>query len=325
MRTLGRVLGALVAVALVAVLAVVAVDAWRASSVRPDGCGALLLDPPRGDQVDDAGVVSQAWSALVDRDSDAIGDIGGSRPVLNRSCVAYAGRLTANGPSTVVFLETTVTGYTVLLRVAEVRLDGSRALRAAVGYPVLIGNELKAGLVLPLSGYYLAPDDVSAVQVIGSAGGGGTPARRVADGVFDLGAVPDRSLAPAEQVPDTPATLLLERSAADAADLVVLPVAQRQGSAPVRTPLTLTVDDRRRADPAIRPAVLAVLPSFYADPRLPALLDQAPGYPSLTVRTAPLPGGNGVTVAAGGAQPPPGLPVFRYFVPFAGPIVAATS
>ena len=245
--------------------------------------------------------------------------------MLDRTCVAYAGRLEAGGPSTVVFLETTVTGYTVLLRVAEVRLDGGQAQRAAVGYPVLIGNELQAGLVPPLTGYYLAPADVSAVQVIGSAGGAGTPARRVADGVFDLGAVPDRSLAPAEQVPDTPATLVLERSDKAEADLVVLPVANREGDLPVRAPLALTVDDKRRAEAAIRPAVLAVLPSFYADPRLPALLDQAPGHPTLTVRTAPLPGGHGVTVAAGGAAPSPGLPVFRYFVPDAGPVVAATG
>ncbi len=325
MRTLGRLLAALVAIGAVAVLAVVAVDSWRASSVRPDGCGSVLLEAPRGDQVDDAGVISGAWSALVDRDSGAVGSFSGSRPVLDRTCVAYAGLLEAGGPSTVVFLETTVTGYTVLLRVAEVRLDGGQAQRAAVGYPVLIGNEMQAGLVLPLTGYYLAPADVSAVQVIGSAGGAGTPARRVADGVFDLGAVPDRSLAPAEQVPDTPATLALERSDQAEADLVVLPVANREGDLPVRAPLALTVDDKRRAEAAIRPAVLAVLPSFYADPRLPALLDQAPGHPTLTVRTAPLPGGHGVTVAAGGAAPSPGLPVFRYFVPDAGPVVAATG
>jgi len=323
-RTLGRVLAVLVAVAVVAVLAVVVVDTWRASNVRPDGCGSLL-EPPRGDQADDAGVISSAWAALVDRDSDALGSFEGSRPVIDRSCVAYAGRLAANGPSTVVFVETTVTGHTVLMRVAEVRLDGNGARRAVAGYPTLLGDELQAGLVLPLTGYYLAPADVSAVQVIGSGGGTGAPARRVADGVFDLGAVPDRSLAPAEQVPDSAATLVLERSQQGAADLVVLPVATRQGSRPVRAPLMLTVDDKRRADAAIRPAVLAVLPSFYADQRLPALLDQAPGRPTLAVRTAPLPGGHGVTIAADGAEPPPGLPVFRYFVPDAGPVIAATS
>ncbi|MDN5861106.1 MAG: GTPase-activating protein, partial [Pseudonocardia sp.] len=165
--------------------------------------------------------------------------------------------------------------------------------------------------------------DVSAVQVIGTAGG--TPARRVADGVFDLGVVPNRGLAPADQAPDTPATLELDRSDPSESDLVVLPVAKRLGSRPVRTPLALIVDGKRRADPAVRPAVLAVLPSFLNDPRVPALLDQAPGYPSLTVRTAVLPGGHGVTVAAGGPEPAPGLPVFRYFVPDSGPVVAATD
>jgi hypothetical protein len=320
-RILGRLLAALLAVAAVAVLAVVAVDAWRASTVRPDDCGTLLLDPVRGDLRTDTDLVARAWSALVDRDSDAVGGLDGSRPVLDRSCLAYAGRLGPDGASTVVFLEATQTGYTVLLRIAEVRLTGTSAARAAVGYPALVGNELAAGLVLPLTGYYLAPADVTGVQVVGA----GAPARRVAEGVFDLGAVPDRSLAPAAQVPDAPVTLTLDRSDRNEADLVAVPVAHRVGDELIRTPYALTVDDKRRADPAVRPAVLAVLPSLYADPRLPALLDRAPGFPTLAVRTAPLPGGHGVTVAGSGSQPPPGLPVFRYFVPDAGPVVAATD
>ena len=325
MRILGRLLAALLAVAAVAVLAVVAVDAWRASTVRPDDCGTLLLDPVRGDLRTDTDLVARAWSALVDRDSDAVGGLDGSRPVLDRSCVAYAGRLGPDGASTVVFLETTQTGYTVLLRIAEVRLTGTSAARAAVGYPALVGNELAAGVVLPLTGYYLAPADVAGVQVVGAAGGAGVPARRVAEGVFDLGAVPDRSLAPAAQVPDAPVTLTLDRSDRNEADLVAVPLAYRVGDEPIRTPYALTVDDKPRADPTVRPAVLAVLPSLYADSRLPALLDRAPGFPTLAVRTAPLPGGHGVTVAGSGSQPPPGLPVFRYFVPDAGPIVAATD
>jgi hypothetical protein len=320
-RILGRLLAALLAVAAVAVLAVVAVDAWRASTVRPDDCGTLLLDPVRGDLRTDTDLVARAWSALVDRDSDAVGGLDGSRPVLERSCLAYAGRLGPDGASTVVFLETTQTGYTVLLRIAEVRLTGTSAVRAAVGYPALVGNELAAGLVLPLTGYYLAPADVTGVQVVGAS----APARRVAEGVFDLGAVPDRSLAPAAQVPDAPVTLTLDRSDRNEADLVAVPLAHRVGDEPIRTPYALTVDDKSRADPAVRPAVLAVLPSLYADPRLPALLDRAPGFPTFAVRTAPLPGGHGVTVAGSGPQPPPGLPVFRYFVPDAGPVVAATD
>jgi len=137
--------------------------------------------------------------------------------------------------------------------------------------------------------------------------------------------VPDRSLAPAAQVPDTPVTLTLDRTERSEADLIALPLAYRDADEPIRTPYTVTVDDRRRADPALRPAVLAVLPSLYADPRLPALLDRAPGFPAMAVRTAPLPGGHGVTVTGSGPQPPPGLPVFRYFVPDAGPVVAATD
>jgi hypothetical protein len=324
-RILGRLLAALLAIGAVAVLAVVAVDAWRASNLRPDDCGTLLLDPVRGDLRTDAEVVARAWSALVDRDSDAVGGLDGSRPVLDRSCLAYAGRLGSDGASTVVFLEATQSGTTVLLRIAEVRLTGAGVARAAVGYPALVGNELTGGLVLPLSGYYLAPADVTAVAVVGAAGGAGTPARRVADGVFDLGAVPDRSLAPAAQVPDAPVTLVLDRAERSEADLVALPVVYRDGDQAIRTPYALTVDDKRRADPALRPAVLAVLPSLYADPRLPALLDRAPGFPTLAMRTAPLPGGHGVTVAGSGPQPPPGLPVFRYFVPDAGPVVAATD
>jgi hypothetical protein len=324
-RILGRILVGLLAVAAVAVLAVVAVDTWRASDVRPDDCGTLLLDPVRGDQRTDAGLVARAWSALVDRDSDAVGGLDGSRPVLERSCVAYAGRVGPDGASTVVFLETSQTGSTVLLRIAEVRMAGTGTARAAVGYPALVGNELSSGLVLPLSGYYLAPPDVTAVHVIGAAGGAGAPAGRMADGVFDLGVVPDRSRALGAQVKDTPVTLTLDRTQQSEAELVAIPLAYREGDEPIRTPYALTVDDKGRADPAVRTAVLAVLPSLYADPRLPALLDRAPAFPALAVRTAVLPGGHGVTVAGSGPQPPPGLPFFRYFVPDAGPVVAAAD
>ncbi|MGI5129476.1 hypothetical protein ACQEVB_21905 [Pseudonocardia sp. CA-107938] len=312
MRLLVRLLVALVAVAVVAALAVVAVDAWRSWNVRPDDCGTRLLDPARGDQRADAGLVAGAWSALVENDG-AAGGLDGSRPVLDRSCLAYAGHVGPDGASTVVFLETTRTGATELLRIAEVRLGGAGPRRAAVGYPVVVGNEVAAGVVLPLSGHYLAPVDVTAVQVIGA----GAPAGRVADGVFDLGVVPDRTLGPAEQVPDTAATLLLDRSVPSAPDLVALPVVSQQDAPPIRVPFAVTVDGAPRADPAVRPAVLAVLPPLYADPRLPSLL----GSPALDVRTAVLPGGHGVTVA--GARPTPGLPVFRYFVPAVGPVVAA--
>lgn len=321
MRILGRIVAAVLAVAVIAVLAVVVVDRWRASDVRPDGCSSLLVGSTRGEQGEDAGVIASAWSALVDLDSGAIGRLDGSRPVLARSCVVYAGRAVPDGPSTVVFLETTVTGRTVLLRIAEVRLDGNVAQRAVVGYPVLIGDEIDSGLVLPLSGHYLAPADVTAVQVIGATGGAGSVARRVADGLFDLGVVPDRSRGPAEQVADAPATLVLERSRSEAGNLVVLPVVLRDGSQPVRTPLGLIVDDRRRTDPVTQQAVLAVLPLLYADLRLPALLGQAPGFPSLDVRTGLRPDGREVTVGAGGSVPLPGLPFFRYLVPPVGPAV----
>lgn len=327
MRIVGRLVAVLLGVALIAVLAVVAVDAWRAFGVTPEQCGSTLLEPQRGELRDDTSVQATAWSAVADRNSRVGGDLDGSRPVLNRTCLVYAGRLDDDAGPTVVFLETTSSRYTVLLRIAEVRLaaEGGDAQFGMAGYPVHIGSELSGGLVLPLSGRYLAPADVTGVLVMGASGGAGSPARSVGDAVFDTGITPDRSGAPDEQVPDVPATFVLDRADLTKATIVVVPVTASEIGPPVRAPLTLSVDDRRRADAATQPAVLAVLPLFYADPRVSALLGRAPGFPSLAVRTAPLSGGTGVVVASGGDSVAPGLPVFRYFVPVAGPVVAAPA
>jgi hypothetical protein len=128
------------------------------------------------------------------------------------------------GP-TVVFAESNIAGSQNLARFAEVRLPESdpsagAPLVAVAAHSVLFGNELNAGLVLPLSGAYLAPDvdgtiteDVATtVLALTSADGvtAETRAERIGAGVFRIGVAPDRTLAPNDQVPDRDAVLLLD-------------------------------------------------------------------------------------------------------------------
>lgn len=318
MRKLGRPVLALAGIVAVAVFAVVAVDAWRASSAHPQNCASLLLEPARGDLVADTAVQRRAWAALTDPAVETVGSLGGSEPSLNRSCLLYAGRIAPGEDPTVVFAETTVTGYTDLLRIAEVQVGDPTSMRATAGYPVQLGAELGAGIVLPLSGRYLAPDDVTAVTVVPGTGAPAHPAVALAAGTFQLGVVPDRSLAPADQVPDIPASLLLQRTGTGRPTMLALPVVAASAGPPVRVPLAVTISAEPTADQTAQPAVLAVLPLFYADPKLPAVLQRAPERPQLAVRTAVIPGGHGVVVAAGEPAPAPGVPVFSYFVPTGG-------
>jgi hypothetical protein len=291
--TIGRAVTALAAVAVVAVASVVVADRWRASGVHPPGCGSVILSDARGTQTGDTGLQTDAWSAVTDPGGRATGRLDGPRPVLDRSCLLYAGPTDAADDPSVVFVESTPSGRSELLRILEVRPRSGTL--AGTGYQAVIGSETAAGVVLPLSGTYLAPPDVESVAVLGSPA---QPAPAVAPGVFRIGA--------------KPAALLLRRGDAGAPVLVVVPAVPVEGYPPLRVPLELTVNGKGTADQATLTAVEQVLPLFLADPRTPLL---AQGAPTLAVRTAPYAGGQGVVLQSAD----PALPQFKYFVPAVGP------
>jgi hypothetical protein len=205
------------------------------------------------------------------------------------------------GP-TVVFAESNVAGYQNLARFAEVRLPESDPSTgtpqvAVAAHSVLLGNELNAGLVLPLSGAYLAPEidstvaaeDVDTVLALTSADGvtAETRAERIGAGVFRIGAAPDRTLAPNDQVPDRDAVLLLD-GPEEHDEIVVVP-ALSEATWPVDTRVALQVylDPGVPLDIATARRVAALLPGLSADPRLRALLDSTRRYPGLHITFSP--------------------------------------
>jgi hypothetical protein len=282
-------LGAIV----IAVGSVFLVDTWRASGVHPDGCDSPLLYPARGDLRADEDVLSRAWAALVDPQVQAGGDLYGSRPVLNHSCLLYAGRGTAG--DTVVYADTTVAGRQSLVRVAEVRLPrepGGSIQRAVASHSTLIGSELVAGVLLPLSGAYLAPGnpgEVTGVRVLSATDGyaNATPAEEIGEGLFDVGVAPDRTLAPDSQGSDVDALLALDASGL-APHAVALPTGPRtEGPPPARAAFLLGVDGTDQPDELALSRIGPALSLMSADARFSLVRDRTTRPPALTVSTGP--------------------------------------
>jgi hypothetical protein len=304
-------------IALVAGAAVALGGVWVSGAVRPDlpGPCAALPAEPRGERRDDGGVLRAAWAALTDPAASVLGDLDGSRFVAARSCVLYAGVLDGTGAPTVVIAETTVSGYSTLLRIAEVRLpagSGGAAQLAVAGLPVAAGSELDAGVLLPLSGAYLAPArDVVEIVGVGVLHGDGTVEQlpRLGDGVYAPGIAPDRTLAPADRIRDTGAVLILHRDEPYGDRAVALPaVGGILGAAGTpRRAFVVSVGGRKTAGASDAPALTALaaaLPALAADPAFPRLLDRWPPHPELALAAGPA----GLTLAAG--DPGAGLPAF---------------
>ncbi|MHA6621156.1 hypothetical protein [Pseudonocardia sp. DLS-67] len=315
-RIVLRVVAVLAGVAVVAVAAVAGADAWRAGVARPQPCGSLLAEP-RGELRDDGDVLSRAWAALTDPDVETIGELAGSRFVLPRSCVLFAGRFGGVGDPHVVVAEATVTGYRTLFRIAEVQLrDDGPDLRATAAHARLLGSELKRGVVLPLSGYFLAGDaDVVAARVATGRDGFRTwaTAGAIADGVFNLGAVTDRTLAPATQGEDVPAVVVLDRGGSQDPRAAMVPVVPAPAGGPVHRPtIALAVDGEAAVDDAILRRIAPVLPLLPDDPRFLAALDRSVQPTTLLVTTAADGARVEVTVAYG--SPRPAVPSFAYLV-----------
>lgn len=276
----------------IGIAAVFLVDTWRASGVHPGECD-FLLQSARGDLRTDDDVLARAWEVLVDPEAETVGDLGGTRPVLGRSCLLYAGRSPAG--DTVVYADTTVAGKQSLVRVAEVRLPrepGGTAQRAVASHSTLIGSELRAGVLLPLTGAYLAPGDageVTAVRVLSSADGyaTGTDAVAIGEGLFAVGVAPDLSLAPDEQIPDVDAILMLQGSDLTPGAVALPAGSERDGSRPVRAAYTLSVDGAGTPDELTARRVGPVLSAMSADPRYSLVRDRAMRPPSLEARTGP--------------------------------------
>lgn len=265
--------------ALVGAGGVLAVDALRGPDV-PGPCGAALQEPT-GELRTDGDVVGRAWAALTDPEVETTGELAGSRPVAARSCLLFAGVLDGTDGPTVVFAETTVAGYQSLLRVAEVRL-GESAPQVGVGsHAVLLGSELRAGLVLPLSGAYLAPDRVTGVTHVRP--GRTQDARRLADRVYALDIGPDRTLAPNDQLPAVDAALLLEDLEHEPLGVVIPAAPASLDPLGGRAALQVYLDGGAPADAATLQRIAAALPALSADPRLRLILDRAQRHPALTV------------------------------------------
>jgi hypothetical protein len=268
------------------------VDTWRAANQQPAECD-FLLHRAGGDLLADQAAQRSAWAAVADPDIDTGGDLPGSRPELDRSCVLWAG--TAPAGRTVVFVETTVAGYQSLARIIEVRLpgdgDSGRAERAVASHSVLLASEFRAGAVLPLSGLYVAPDRperVTAVTVLSSADAwaGATPARQVGEGLFDIGVTRDYVAKPDD--PQDPDALLLLDRADGSRSAVAIPVGpERDHPLPVRATYVLTVDDAAPADEATLRAVGPVLSMMSGDARYSLVRDRALRPTSLLVRRTP--------------------------------------
>ncbi|MCO1659615.1 hypothetical protein [Pseudonocardia humida] len=291
LRGIAYLVVGLLGVVVIGGAAIFGADAWRASNQRPPDCD-FLLHNPGGDLLGDADAVGAAWAAVTDPDIDTDGDLAGSAPVLERSCVLWAG--TAPAGRTVVFVDTTVAGLRSVSRIVEVRLpaaDGGPAERAVVSHSTPLASEFRSGAVLPLSGLYVPPDrdaEVTAVTVLSSADGwqAATPAARAGEGLFDIGVTGDY-VEKADDPQDPDALLLLEL--ADGGRVAVaMPVGpERAHPLPVRATYVLSVDGTTPADVAGLRAAGPVLSLMSADARYALIRDRSIRPTHLEVRQTP--------------------------------------
>lgn len=313
-RIVLRVVAALAGVVVVAAGAVAAVDHWRAATAHPRPCE---FATPRGELLDDGDVLARAWAALTDPEVETIGEIGGSRFVLSRSCVVFAGRFGGAGDPHVVIAEPTIAGYHDLFRTAEVQVrEDGPMLHAGAAQLRLLGSELDRGVVLPLSGYFLWGDEhVDVVRVVTGRDGFRTwaDAGAIADGLSNLGAVSDRTLAPALQGEDVPAVAVLAGPKGSRAVFVPVLPAPEAGP-PGRTTIALAVDGTSEVDEATAHRIAPVLPLLTSDPRFHAALDRSVQPASLLVTTAPADGGVQVEVTVSYGFPRPAVPSFAYLI-----------
>jgi hypothetical protein len=114
-----------------------------------------------------------------------------------------------------------------------------------------------------------------------------TSAERIGAGAFRIGAAPDRTLAPNDQVPDRDAVLLLDGP--EDHDVIVVVPALPEATLPTGARVALEV----YLDPGVQPnvatarRVAAVLPGLSADPRMRAVLYNARRYPGLHITFSP--------------------------------------
>jgi hypothetical protein len=317
LRRIGYGIVGLVAVLAVGAGAVLAVDAWRAGERVPPDCP-LWLYEARGNLLDDGGVRSRAWAALMDQDPPAVVVAQyGSRPALNRSCVAFAGNTPAG--TTVVFVDrTTTSGYQSLthhqslVQIYEVRLlpDSDRIQAASAWYTTLAGWEMSSGALLPLSGLYLGPNDAKTATVLSAADGFAEArvAPAVGDRLFDIGVAPDLARDPAERV-DVDAVLLVTRDDGGEPLAIALPAGGPEGVPEgVRASFQLAVG---ALDVATLRTVAPAVSALRADPVYPLIRDHVRRPPVLEVAVGPdgvtlTPQRDGTTVLPSFTFPNPG-------------------
>jgi hypothetical protein len=285
---IGWVVVALLAAVVIGAGSVFAVDNFRAGQEHPDPCGTTTLQAARGDLVTDEDVLTTAWQAASGR-VEVNGDLGGSPLIVERSCVLFAGR-GAEG-DTVVFADPVESGRQTLLRVAEVRLPagGGTPQRAVAAHSVVFGHELDAGLVLPLSGRYLAPGgpgEVTGATLLSAADGYTvpTPAQVVGDGLFQLGIAPDRTAPAGRQGPALDGALLLT-GGGPAPLAVALPAGPESAEPlPVRAAYTLTLDGQVVREEAALRLIGQALSVMSRDPRYAVVRDLTGRPAALDVR-----------------------------------------
>lgn len=290
LRTIGWVVVALLAAVVIGAGSVFAVDNLRTDRTRPEACGPLL-QVARGDRAGDEDVLTRGWQAATGR-VEVDGDLNGSPLDVERSCVLFAG----GGPAgdTVVFAESAEAGGATLLRVAEVRLPAGndRPRRAVAAHSLPRGHELDAGLMLPLSGDYLAPGgpgEVTAATLLTGADGYAiaNAAPVVGDGLFDLGIAPDATTAGGQRAPILDGALVLEGEG-PAPLAVALPAGPEQAEPlPARAAYTVSVDGQAVRDEVTLRLVGQALSVMSRDPRYAAVRDLTGRPTGLDIRTGP--------------------------------------
>lgn len=261
---------------------------------EPEPCGGIFAYS-LGDALDDSDLIETAWSAVTDpSDSESNGNLDGSRPVAQRTCVLFAGSLEER--PTVVFLENTVSGHLNVVRIVEARVEQSGSVSYGTDWhPVLLGSEAAFGVFLPLSGAYVAPRNSGDVRVV-TVGAPMRDAPLIVDGVHDTGVVADRTEAPNSRVADRAAVLVVDRTddglLPARSEVYLVPALRRDtGARPVHRPFRVWDDDSGDPvdadDESLLAALAQVAPQLSADPLFAvAVFDTAPAAPGLSVAFA---------------------------------------